>query len=104
VAQAVGITSVKAEALPADKVLVIEELQRGGKATCMVGDGVNDAPALAAADLGIAVSAGADSAMEAADVTLVGGDLHGVASALGLSREVMRVIRQNLFWAFVYNI
>ncbi|HSM35402.1 MAG TPA: copper-translocating P-type ATPase [Longimicrobiales bacterium] len=103
VAGKVGIEDVRAGVMPADKLAVIEELQRAGHVVAMVGDGVNDAPALARADVGIAIGTGADVALEASDVTLVGGHPAGVAAALGIARRARRVIRQNLFWAFVYN-
>ncbi len=103
VARALGITEVEAEVLPDQKLAVIERLRRAGEVVAMAGDGTNDAPALAAADVGIAMSTGTDVAMESAGITLLRGDLNGIARARALSRAVMRNIRQNLFLAFVYN-
>lgn len=104
VAAAVGIQHVIAEVMPNEKQAAIERLQASGQVVAMVGDGINDAPALATADLGIAVSSGSDIAIEAADVVLVARDLRAVTQAIGLSRATLRTIRQNLGWAFVYNI
>ena len=103
VAREVGIKEIKAEVLPQDKAVKVTELQQSGEVVGMVGDGINDAPALAGADVGFAIGTGTDVAIESADVTLMRGSLHGIADAIAISQATVRNIKQNLFGAFVYN-
>jgi Cu+-exporting ATPase len=104
VARAVGIDAVRAEVLPADKAREVARLQAAGRRVVFVGDGINDAPALARADVGVALGTGTDIALEAGDLVLMSGDLRGVATAVRLARRTLATIRGNFFWAYAYNV
>jgi Cu+-exporting ATPase len=104
VAEAIGIAEFRAQVLPGDKATLIKQLKKNYGTVAMVGDGINDAPALAAADIGIAMASGTDVAMHTAGITLMRGDPALVADAIGISRRTYTKIRQNLFWAFIYNL
>jgi Cu+-exporting ATPase len=104
ISEKVGFDSYKAELLPDDKLQVITNLQDEGKIVAMVGDGIHDAPALAKSDIGIAIGTGTDVAIESGDIVLMSGDLNGVVNSIKLSRLTLKTIKQNLFWAFIYNI
>ena len=103
-ANEIGIEKVFSEVMPSDKLKTVQSIQESGEVVCMIGDGINDAPALAQADVGIAMGTGADIAMESGDIIIIGGDLSKVKKAISLSNKTFRKIRQNLFWASIYNL
>ena len=103
-ANEIGIEKVFSEVMPSDKLKTVQSIQEKGEVVCMIGDGINDAPALAQADVGIAMGTGADIAMESGDIILIKGDLSKVKQAISLSNKTFRKIRQNLFWASIYNL
>ena len=103
-AEKLSLTDFYADLMPDDKLRLLQDMQKEGKCVAMTGDGINDAPALAQADVGIAISSGTDAAIESADIILMRNDLRSVPKALALSRATMRIIKENLFWAFIYNI
>ena len=103
-ANKIGIEKVFSEVMPSDKSKTVQSIQDSGEVVCMIGDGINDAPALAQADVGIAMGTGADIAMESGDIILIKGDLSKVKKAISLSNKTFRKIRQNLFWASIYNL
>ena len=103
-ANEIGIEKVFSEVMPSDKSKTVQSIQDSGEVVCMIGDGINDAPALAQADVGIAMGTGADIAMESGDIILIKGDLSKVKKAISLSNKTFRKIRQNLFWASIYNL
>ena len=104
IASNVGITKVKAEMLPEDKLNVIESMQSQGNIVAMIGDGINDTPALAKSDLGIAMGGGTDAAINAADITVINNQLDSIPTVIDVSKQTIRTIKQNLFWAFAYNV